>query len=91
MKADNVSTNLEALFQNNYLLPIGDYRTDRELDFSQKLDSVLGTTSWLDFDLAPSAIVELQWALSDMTDVRSCRSGKSEKVSVMFEPVRTAS
>lgn len=88
VKADNVSTNLEALFQNNYLLPIGSYRTDRELEFSQKLSSVLGPTSWLDFDLAPSAIVDLQWALSDMTDGRS---GRSETVSIMFEPVRTAS
>ena len=85
VKADNVGTNQEVFFQNHYLLPIGDYRTDRELDFSQKLDSILGTMSWADFDLAPSAIVELQWALSDMTD------GGSETVSVMFEPVRTAS
>jgi len=41
--------------------------------------------SWLDFDLAPAAIVDLQWALSDMPDSRN------ETVSVMFEPVRTAS
>ena len=85
VKADNVGTNREDLFQNNYLLPIGDYKTDRELDFSQKLDSILGTMSGADFDLAPSAIIDLQWALSDMTDVRS------ETVSVMFKPVRTAS
>jgi hypothetical protein len=85
VRANNVGTNQERLFQNNYLLPIGNYRTDMELDFSRKLDSIVGTMSWLDFDLAPSAIVDLQWALSDMTDSRN------ETVSVMFEPVRTAS
>jgi|688.fasta_scaffold1432931_1 hypothetical protein len=84
-RPNNVGTNQERLFQNNYLLPIGNYISDRELDFSQKLNSVVGTMSWLDFDLAPAAIVDLQWALSDMPDSRN------ETVSVMFEPVRTAS
>ena len=80
-----MGTNQERLFQNNYLLPIGNYISDRELDFSQKLNSVVGTMSWLDFDLAPTVIVDLQWALSDMTN------GRSETVSMMFEPVGTAS
>jgi hypothetical protein len=85
VRAHNVGTHQERLFQYNYLLPMGNYISDMELDFSQKLDSVVGTKSWLDFDLAPSAIVDLQWALLDMTDSRN------ETLSVMFEPVRTAS
>ena len=78
-----MGTNQECLFRNQDLLSIGSYRTDFEIELSRKLDAVLGTMSWLDFDLAPSAIVELQWALSDMT------SGRCETVSVMFEPVAT--
>ncbi len=80
-----MSTNQEYLFRNEDLLPIGSYRTDFEMDLSRKLDAVLGSMSWLDFDLAPSAIVELQWALSGMSN------GRSETVSVLFEPVCTAS
>jgi hypothetical protein len=80
-----VGTNQECLFQNKDLLPIGSYRTDFEIELSRKLDAVLETMSWLDFDLAPTAIVDLQWALSDMT------IGRSQTVSLMFEPVGTAS
>jgi len=80
-----VGANQECLIRNDDLLPIGSYRTDFEMELSRKLDAVLGSMSWLDFDLAPSAIVELQWALSDVTNCRS------ETVSVMFEPVSTAS
>ncbi len=80
-----MGTNQDCLFRNEDLLPIGSYRSDFEIELSRKLDAVLGTMSWLDFDLAPSAIVELQWALSDMTH------GQSETVSMMFEPVGAAS
>jgi hypothetical protein len=41
--------------------------------------------SWPDFDLAPSAIVELQWAWQEMTEDRI------ETLSLMFEPARAAS
>lgn len=80
-----MGTNQDCLFQNEDLLPFSSFRADFELELSWKLDAVLGTMSWLDFDLAPSAIVELQWALSDTS------SGRSETVSVMFEPVGAAS
>ena len=80
-----MGANQEFLIRNEDLLPIGSYRTDFEMELSRKLDAVLGSMSWLDFDLAPSAIVELQWALSDVTNCRS------KTVSVMFEPVSTAS
>lgn len=80
-----MGTNQECLFQNEDLLPISGYRTYFEFELSRKLDAVLGTMSWLDFDLAPSAIVELQRALSDTTN------GRSETVSVIFEPAGAAS
>ena len=80
-----MGTNPKCLFRNQDLLSIGSYRTDFEIELSRKLDGVLGTMSWLHFDLAPSAIVELQWALSEVTNDRS------ETVSLMFEPVSTAS
>ncbi len=80
-----MSANQECLIRNDDLLSIGSYRTDFEIELSRKLDGVLGTMSWLNFDLAPSAIVELQWALSEVTNDRS------GTVSLMFEPVSTAS
>lgn len=80
-----MGTNQEWLFRNQDLLSIGSYRTDFEIELSRKLDAVLETMSWLDFDLAPTAIVEIQWALSDMTN------GRCETVSKMFEPVGSAS
>lgn len=80
-----MGTNQECLFRNEDLLPFGHYRTDFELELYPKPDAGLARMTCLDFDLAPSATVELQWALSVMTDVRS------EKVPVMFDPARTAS
>ena len=80
-----MDTNQECLFRNEDLLSSGSHRTDFELELSRKLDAVLGSRSWPDFDLAPSAIVELQWAWQEMTEDRI------ETLSLMFEPARAAS